>query len=107
MNKNQVLATLTAIDYTRFGVKSLELFGSVARDQAHEKSDVDILVEFEETPTFAQYMDLKFLLEDTLGRKVDLVQKEMLHPSLRKNVESEVIPVASLPALPRGHLEKL
>lgn len=94
MNKNQVLATLATIDYTRFGVKCLELFGSFARDQAHAESDVDILVEFEATPTFAQYMEFKFLLEDTLGRKVDLVQKEMLHPSLRLNVESEVILVA-------------
>ena len=94
MNKKQVLAILAAIDYNRFGVKSLKLFGSFARDQAHADSDVDILVEFEATPTFAQYMEFKFLLEDTLGRKVDLVQKEMLHPSLLSNVESEVIPVA-------------
>ncbi len=60
MNKNQVLSTLAAINYTHFGVKSLELFGSVARDQARADSDVDILVEFEETPTFAQYMDSNF-----------------------------------------------
>lgn len=61
MNKNQVLATLATIDYTRFGVKSLvELFGSLARDEAHATSDVDILVEFEETPTFDHYMRLKF-----------------------------------------------
>ena len=49
MNKNQVLTTLAAIDYTRFGVKLLELFGSVARNEAHVTSDVYILVEFEET----------------------------------------------------------
>ena len=94
MNKNQVLATLVAIDYTGFGVKSLELFGSVARDEARVTSDVDILVEFEETPTFDRYMGLKFYLEDLLGIKVDLVEKAMLHPSLRSTVEGEVIPVA-------------
>lgn len=94
MNKNQVLATLAAIDYTRFGVKSLELFGSFARDEAHVTSDVDILVEFEENPTFDRYMGLKFYLEELLGTKVDLVEKAMLHPSIRSTVESEIIPVA-------------
>lgn len=94
MNKNQVLATLAAVDYTRFGVKSLELFGSFARDEARVTSDVDILVEFEETPTFDRYMELKFYLEDLLGTKVDLVEKAMLHPSLRSTVESEAILVA-------------
>ncbi len=94
MNKNQVLATLATIDYTRFGVKSLELFGSVARDESGVTSDVDILVEFEETPTFDHYIGLKFYLEDLLGTKVDLVEKALLHPSIRSTVEDEVISVA-------------
>jgi len=95
MNKNQVLSTLAAIDYSQFGVKSLALFGSFARGTAiSQKSDVDILVEFEETPTFDQYMKLKFYLEDTLSRRVDLVERKMLHPSLRPTVESEAISVA-------------
>lgn len=42
MNKNQVLANLAAIDYTHFGVKSLELFGSLARDEARVTRDVDL-----------------------------------------------------------------
>ena len=94
MKKNQVLATLATIDYTRFSVKSLELFGSFARDEARVTSDVDILVEFEETVTFDRYMGLKFYLEDLLGTKVDLVEKAMLHPSIRSRVENEVIPIA-------------
>lgn len=89
-----MLATLATINYTRFGVKSLELFGSLARDEAHATSDVDILVEFEETPTFDRYMGLKFYLEDLLGIKVDLVEKAMLHFSIHSTVEGEVIPVA-------------
>ena len=43
-----------------YGVKSLALFGSVARDEATTKSDVDLLVEFEGKVTFDCYMDLKF-----------------------------------------------
>jgi predicted nucleotidyltransferase len=95
MDKNQVLSTLAAVDYSRFGVKSLALFGSFARGTAiSQKSDVDILVEFDMTPTFDQYMELKFYLEDTLSRRVDLVERKMLHPSLRSSVESEAILVA-------------
>ncbi len=95
MEKNQVLSTLAAVDYSRFGVKSLALFGSFARGTAiSPQSDVDILVEFDMTPTFDQYMELKFYLEDTLSRRVDLVERKMLHPSLRSTVESEAIPVA-------------
>ncbi len=95
MNKNQVLSTLAEVDYSQFGVKSLALFGSFARGTAiSPQSDVDILVEFEETPTFDQYMELKFHLEDTLCRRVDLVERKMLHPSMRSTVESEAILVA-------------
>lgn len=95
MNKNQVLSTLAAVDSSSFGVKSLALFGSFARDLAiSPQSDVDILVEFEETPTFDRYMELKFYLEDTLCRRVDLVERKMLHPSLRSTIESEAILVA-------------
>ena len=95
MNKNQVLSTLAEVDYSRFGVKSLALFGSFARGTAiSQKSDVDILVEFDMTPTFDQYMELKFYLEDNLSRRVDLVERKMLHPSLRSSVESEAILVA-------------
>ena len=89
-----MLVTLATIDYSRFGVKSLELFGSLARDEARVTSDVDILVEFEETPTFDRYMGLKFYLEDLLGIKVDLVEKAMLHPSIRSTIEGEIILVA-------------
>ena len=96
MKRKQVLAILSDSlkDYASFKVKSLFLFGSVARDEASEKSDVDILVEFEETPTFDEYMDLKFHLESLLSMQVDLVEKKMLHPSLRSNIESEAVQIA-------------
>ncbi len=95
MEKNQVLSTLAAVNYSRFGVKSLASFGSFARGTAiSPQSDVDILVEFDMTPTFDQYMELKFYLEDTLSKRVDLVERKMVHPSLRSTVESEAIPVA-------------
>ncbi|MBP0017280.1 MAG: nucleotidyltransferase family protein [Cyanobacteria bacterium SBLK] len=77
-----------------YGVKSLALFGSVARDEATENSDIDILVEFEGKITFDRYMDLKFYLEDRLGKKVDLVSRKMLKPLIREKIEREAIDVS-------------
>lgn len=77
-----------------FGVKSLAIFGSVARDEATPDSDVDILVEFDVPVTFDLYMDVKFYLEDRLGTRVDLVSGLMLKPLIRSTVEQEAIYVS-------------
>jgi len=76
------------------GVQSLALFGSVARGEARPDSDVDLLVEFTDLPTFDRYMGLKFLLEEMLGRRVDLVIREDLKPRLRATVERGAMRVA-------------
>lgn len=76
------------------GVRSLALFGSVARDEATLESDVDIVVEFEPPVTFDRYMDVRFYLEDHLGKKVDLVSWKSLKPQIRDRVEQEAIYVA-------------
>ena len=78
----------------QFGLRSLALFGSVARDEAGPESDVDVLVEFYETPGLQEYMSLKFWLEDHLGRRVDLVMKGALKSWARPIVEAEAIRVA-------------
>jgi len=83
------LATLR----NRFGVKRLGLFGSIARGEASPGSDIDILVEFH-APSFDRYMDLKFYLEERLGRPVDLVLKGSLKPALRERILREVRDVA-------------
>ena len=78
----------------RFGVKRLALFGSAARDELGASSDVDVLIEFNAPATFGRYMDLKFYLEDLLGRDVDLVTDKALRPELRPHVEKELVVVA-------------
>jgi hypothetical protein len=78
----------------RLHVRSLSVFGSVARGEAGAASDVDLLVEFDAPPGFDQYMDLKFFLEDLLHRRVDLVTPAALKPRLRPSVEREAIRVA-------------
>jgi predicted nucleotidyltransferase len=78
----------------RFDVCSLALFGSVARDEDGPESDVDLLVEFRDTPSLTEYMRCKFWLEDHLGRSVDLVMKGALKSWARPQVEAEAIGVA-------------
>ncbi len=73
-----------------FSVRSIGLFGSLARNEACVESDVDILVDFVE-PTFDHYMDLKFYLEKLFGRPVDLVIADTVKPRLKPAIEREVI----------------
>jgi predicted nucleotidyltransferase len=62
MRRDEILRFLNEhrAELERFGVKSLAFFGSVARDEAQEDSDVDILVEFTAPPGFIRFMDLRF-----------------------------------------------
>ena len=96
-NRTQILAVLADCQQeiaTRYGVERLALFGSAARDELGASSDVDVLVEFAGPATFNAYMDLKFYLEDLLGRPVDLVTDKALRQELRPYVEKEMIRVA-------------
>jgi len=76
------------------GVSALWLFGSVARGDAPEASDIDLLVRFEGRATFDRYMDLKLFLEDLLGCRVDLVTEHALRKEVRAQVEREMLRVA-------------
>ncbi|AMY08538.1 putative nucleotidyltransferase [Luteitalea pratensis] len=79
---------------TDFGVAALYVFGSVAGGEASADSDIDVLVEFDGMPTFARFMDLKALLEDTLGAHVDLVTRAALRSQLKPRIEAEARRVA-------------
>ncbi len=75
-----------------FGVKKIGVFGSVARGEAKERSDIDVLVEFDSTKkTFDNFMELCFFLEDLFGKKVDLITTSGLDRYIRPYVEREVI----------------
>ncbi len=77
-----------------FNVRSLSLFGSVARDEATPDSDLDFLVEFEGPATLRGYMGLKFFLEELFGCSVDLVSQRKLKVQIRQSVLEEAIRVA-------------
>jgi len=78
---------------TRFGVTRLSLFGSMARDEASESSDIDILVSFDGPATSKRYFGVLFFLEDMLGRPVDLVTDKALRAELKPYVEQSLIDV--------------
>jgi len=93
MERDQILALLKSRrrQLKKFGIHSLSVFGSVARDQARKNSDVDILVDFEKPVGLFEYARLKMYLEDILGRQVDLVTPEALRKELREDILREAI----------------
>ena len=74
----------------RFAVRRIGLFGSSIRGEETKESDIDILVEFED-PTFRNFMNLAFFLEDIFGRRVDLLTPEGISHRIRPYVEKEVV----------------
>lgn len=96
MNRDEVLKVLRVhktILSQRFGVTNLALFGSVARDEVSDDSDIDILVRFDRPGTSRAYFGVQFYLEDLLGRPVDLVTDKALRAEFRPYVEREAINV--------------
>ena len=73
------------------GVKSLAVFGSVARGYAGPDSDVDLLVEFDRATGIFALLNLQRRLEEILGYKVDLVSRAGVHPALRDRILSEAV----------------
>jgi len=97
MRRAEVIALLSARRdeiARRFGVRSLSLFGSVARDEARSDSDVDVLVEFDGPTTFDGHMGLLIFLEDLLGRRVDVITVKGLKPRLRPLIDRDLVRVA-------------
>jgi predicted nucleotidyltransferase len=76
---------------SRFGVASLSLFGSVARDETATESDVDIIVTFVQTPGIFGFLELKEYLEKLLQCSVDLVTKNALKKQFREQILQEAL----------------
>jgi predicted nucleotidyltransferase len=74
----------------RLGVRRLGLFGSIARDESREASDLDFVVELDEK-TFDRYMDLKLFLENLFACSVDLVLADSIKPRLRSTILDEAV----------------
>ncbi len=74
-----------------YSVKKIGLFGSVARNEETEQSDIDLLVEFSKPVGFVTFMRLENFLSERLGERVDLVTSDSLKPVIRQDVLAEVI----------------
>jgi predicted nucleotidyltransferase len=77
-----------------FGVRSISLFGSFARDEATDESDVDLLVDFSKPTGLLQFVALQRALEEVLGRQVDLTTSRSLNPQLRERILKEAVRAA-------------
>lgn len=96
MNRQRALELLSRSKpelQARFGVSTLALFGSTARDRAESSSDIDVLVSFDGPATSRRYFGVQFYLEDLLGCPVDLVTEKALRPELRPFIERERVNV--------------
>ena len=93
MQRDEVLRRLSADrkELGGYGVKSIAVFGSVARGEAGPDSDIDILVEFGEPTGLFEFVRLKRHLESLLGRRVDLATPEALHRRMRADILDEAV----------------
>jgi len=92
LTPEKVLTTLEENDskIRAYGVLRIGLFGSCARREYGEKSDLDFLVEFKK-PTFKNYMGLLFFLEGLFRTEIDLITPEGLDPYVKNRVSREVV----------------
>lgn len=93
MTKMEILNYLRshyALLNEKYGVEKIGLFGSYARDEANEDSDIDIFVKME--PKLLNMVAVKQILEKDLHRKVDIVRlREQMNPSLKKRILRDAV----------------
>lgn len=75
----------------RYKVNEIAIFGSYARGEQKKKSDMDVLVEFEDVPGLFKFLELERYLTKLMGVKVDLVRRKALRPELKDTILSEAV----------------
>lgn len=91
--KKQLLNKVKNDLKSQYGVTRMGIFGSHVRDEVHEDSDIDILVDLDGSIGLMKFVELENYLSKILECKVDLVISENLKPQIRKNIFREVIQV--------------
>ncbi len=86
--RNEILALAA-----RYGIRNIRIFGSVARHEAHEKSDIDFLVEFPQEATLFDHAGFQQDLADLLGCNVDVASVNGLKERIRDTVLQEAVPL--------------
>ncbi|WP_017292378.1 nucleotidyltransferase family protein [Geminocystis herdmanii] len=98
-NQNQILDKEKVLEvikiqknlFEKYQIKTFALFGSTARNQATENSDLDFLVDFDKSPTLSMYMNLKFYLEELFNKPVDLVTIKSIKPIIKESILAEAV----------------
>jgi predicted nucleotidyltransferase len=96
MDRTEAMARLIAheAELRQLGVQHLYLFGSTARDNAREDSDIDLFFDHERGKLgLFQLMDVKERAAEILGRKTDIMTRRSLHPVLRQRIEASALQV--------------
>jgi hypothetical protein len=94
MRRDEAISLLQAheADLKRLGVEHLYLFGSTARGEAGDDSDVDLFFDHEKGKLgLFELMDVKERAADILGRKTDIMTRNSLHPRLKKRIEDSAV----------------
>lgn len=76
--------------FEHYKIRELGIFGSLTRGEERTRSDIDMLVAFDEIPDLLTFIELERQLRKFLGKKVDLVRKEALRPVIRERILKEV-----------------
>jgi len=94
MNRDDVLNLLAQYkknNYNKYGIENIGLFGSVARDEASDQSDIDICIETK-TPDMFMLVHIKEELQNLFHKSVDIVRlRERMNPYLKRRIEKEAI----------------
>lgn len=81
-------------DLKRLGIEHLYIFGSTARDEAKEDSDIDLFFDYEKGKLgLFELMDVKDYAASILGRKADIMTRDSLHKVLRRQIEATAVRV--------------
>ncbi len=96
MDKNEILYYLKSKQqyfYDNFGIKFIGIFGSTARGEAKDISDIDILYKIEKDKKLSmfKYLKINSLLEEFFHKKIDLVRLETLKPAIKSYIQKDLI----------------
>ena len=87
----KILASHKAELCRKYSIKEIGVFGSYARGDQEETSDVDILVDFYKLPDLIKFCEIERVIEEILGVKVDLIEKKSIKPRIKERILSEAI----------------
>ncbi len=77
----------------KYNISSIALFGSYAREEQTDKSDIDILVDFKKTPDLLTFIEIEEFLKEKLKTTVDLIPQRKLKPQIKSQILNEAIKI--------------